>query len=203
MRRRPRRMPCAYGRSSSAPSLAGSWPRGSLGDSSDAVVRDESWDSLTSWLVPASALFYCCRRPPSHRAGGHLRLRGSCLASWPSCYSHHPVASGTKGTLALQPQRGPGREPALGPPGLYQAVATSTTGGSSSGEFMTMFPFPSESWEETVACLPPSSPKTCVTLSPHPRQPRLETQPPSPPQFTCLHCPAQGPQFLWLLYIFF
>lgn len=176
---------------------------GSLGDPSDAVVRDESWDSLTSWLVPASALFYCCRRRPSHRAGGHLGLHGSCPAGRPSCYSHHPVASGTKGTPALQPRRGPGREPALGPPGLYQAVATSTAGGSSSGEFMTMFPFPSESWEETVACLPPSSPKTCVTLSPHPRQPRLETQPPFTPTVHLPPLPStRAPVFVAFIYFF-
>lgn len=38
-----------------------------------------------------------CNLCPFHcRARGQLRLRGSCLASWPRCYGHHPVTSGTR-----------------------------------------------------------------------------------------------------------
>lgn len=88
-------MPCTWPLQLPAPSLEVCWGLWKL------IQRGgwrQSWESLTSWCLPISALFYCHRQPVTAGLGARLWLHGSCLAtSWPSCYSHHPVTSGTGG----------------------------------------------------------------------------------------------------------
>lgn len=127
-----------------------------------------------------------CNLCPFHcRARGQLRLRGSCLASWPRCYGHHPVTSGT-GELCwhCSPHK------ALGSSHLWTFQPVSGCNhvkkhAACAQEFRRKYTLALPFQEEAAAaCCPVSSPRTTC---PYPRvTPSLVSEPRPFPPTLCL-----------------
>lgn len=95
----------------------------------------QSWESLTSWSRPTSALCQC--RGPARALWD---LPGQLAELRPS-----PRRLRDRRASWLQPSQGPGLESPLDLSGLYQAMAPGQQAGSvRSGEFMPTLAFPSD-----------------------------------------------------------